>query len=192
MAIRYLLRSVVGILCLVSLAACGSNTPATQEIYTRVSEATLKAGDAIPAPSSDVIVTITGKIGTTNGAESIQMDRATLDAVGLVDYTVSDPFENKDITYRGVLMSDLLALWQVPSDATSLHIVALNDYSIEVPMEHFSLYPVIFAMQADGVDMPISTQGPAMLVYPYNHFEALNPAIYNDFWIWQIKSIEVR
>ena len=76
-------------------------------------------------------------------------------------------------------------------DATTLNIVALNDYAIDVPISDLRAYPVIFAMQANGDYMPVSTRGPAMLVYPYAEFPQLDPAIYNDFWIWQIKSIEV-
>jgi hypothetical protein len=39
--------------------------------------------------------------------------------------------------------------------------------------------------------MPISTRGPAMLVFPYNDFD-FDRAVYDNYWIWQIKSIEVQ
>jgi hypothetical protein len=88
-------------------------------------------------------------------------------------------------------MSDLLDIWQVGEDATILHMVALNDYAVDVPLADLREYPVIFALQADGAYMPIATRGPAMLVYPYDDFE-FDTAIYNDYWIWQIKAIDVR
>jgi hypothetical protein len=176
---------------LVLVAACTSDTPENEPVYTVVSEGTLNGGDAIPAPTGDVILTVTGNIGTTNVDDTIQMDLATIESLGLVDYTVQDPFENREITYRGVLMSDLLDVWQVGEDATTLHVVALNDYAVDVPIADLRNYPVLFALQADGEYMPISTRGPAMLVYPYNDFE-FDVAIYNDFWAWQIATIEVR
>jgi hypothetical protein len=159
--------------------------------YRVVSEASLSAGDAIPVPSWAVILTVTGKIGTTNIEDKIQMDIATIESLGQVDYTVTDPFEGIETTFRGVLMSDLLDLWQVSTDATTLHVVALNDYAIDVPISDLRTYPVIFALKANGEYLPVSTVGPARLVYPYGEY-ALDPALYNDFWIWQIKSIEVR
>ena len=176
---------------LVLATACTTDTPATETVYTVISEGTLNGGDTIPAPTGDVILTVTGNIGTTNVDDTIQMDLATVESVGLVDYTVQDPFENREITYRGVLMSDLLDVWQVGEDATTLHVVALNDYAVDVPLADLREYPVLFALQADGEYMPISTRGPAMLVYPYNDFE-FDVAIYNDYWAWQIATIEVR
>jgi hypothetical protein len=176
---------------IVLISACTTAEPANEMVYTQVTEATLAGGDAIPVPSADVIVTITGNIGTSNVGDSIQMDLATIESAGLVDYTLNDPFENREVTYRGVVMSDLLDIWQVGEDATILHMVALNDYAVDVPLADLREYPVIFALQADGAYMPIATRGPAMLVYPYDDFE-FDTAIYNDYWIWQIKAIEVR
>jgi hypothetical protein len=182
---------IVSYTLLVLATACTTNTPENETVYTVVSEGTLNGGDAIPAPTGDVILTVTGNIGTTNVDDTIQMDLATIESLGLVDYTVQDPFENREVTYRGVLMSDLLDVWQVGDDATTLHVVALNDYAVDVPLADLREYPVLFAVQAEGEYMPISTRGPAMLVYPYNDFE-FDVAIYNDYWAWQIATIEVR
>jgi hypothetical protein len=175
------------------VAACGPNaSPSTPTpVYTQVTEATLKKGSDIPVPTGDVILTVTGNVGTHNVGEEIQMDLASIEAVGLVDYTLTDPFEKREIAYQGPLMSSLLELWQVPDTATTLNMVALNDYAVDVPLKDLREYPVIFALKADGAYMPISTRGPAMLVYPYDDF-TFDQAVYNDYWIWQIKSIDVR
>jgi hypothetical protein len=174
---------------IVVLAACAPANNAN--FYKTVSEATLKAGDAIPEPSGEVILTVTGNIGTTNADDSILMDQAMIEAAGQIEYTVTDPFENKDTLYRGPLVSDLLKLWQVPEDATILEVSALDDYTADVPIEDLKKYPVIFALQQDGLYMPVSTRGPAMLVYPYNNFD-FKQEIYNDYWVWQINSINVK
>ena len=170
------------------LTACGSTT---KTVYTEVTKAVLKAGDKIPPPTGDVILTVTGKIGTTNSDQAIKMDLATIESVGLVDYKVKDPFEKTDTIFRGPLMSNLLDLWQISKNATKLHIVALNDYIVDVPIADLRQYPVIFALKQDGQYMPVSTRGPAMLVYPYNDFQ-FNQQVYNDYWAWQIKSIDVQ
>jgi hypothetical protein len=183
-----LLTGLFGFL-LFALIGCASAPAAT--VYTRITQAKLKAGDAIPKPTGDVIVTVTGKIGTTNSDKAIVMDLATIESVGLVDYTVTDPFNGGKVTFRGPVMSDLLDLWQVPQDATSLHVVALNDYVVDVPMPDLRKYPVIFALQQDGKYMPVETRGPAMLVYPYDNFQ-FDHNVYNNYWAWQIKTIDVR
>ncbi len=172
-------------------AACGSSAPTTKTVYTEVTKGTLKAGDKIPAPTGDVILTVTGKIGTTNSNGAIKMDLATIESVGLVDYKVLDPFQKKDTVFRGPLMGNLLDLWQVAKDATKLHVVALNDYVVDVPMSEVRKYPVVFALQQDGQYMPVSTRGPAMLVFPYNDFQ-FDQTVFNDYWAWQIKTIDVQ
>ena len=176
---------------LVVAAACGSSAPTAKTVYIEVTKGTLKAGDKIPAPIGDVILTVTGKIGTTNSDNAIKMDLATIESVGLVDYKVLDPFQKKDTVFQGPLMGSLLDLWQVSKDATKLHIVALNDYVVDVPMSEVRKYPTVFALKQDGQYMPVSTRGPAMLVFPYNDFQ-FDQTVFNDYWAWQIKSIDIQ
>jgi hypothetical protein len=178
-------------LFIIAATGCGSNTSTNKTVYSVVTTGTLKAGAKIPAPQGAVILTVTGKIGTTNSDASIKMDLPMIESVGQVSYKVTDPFEKKDVTYQGVLMSDLLALWQVSKDATSIHVVALDDYSVDVPIGDLTKFPVIFALREDSQYMPVSTHGPAMLVYPYNDYQ-FDPAVYNNYWAWQIKSMDIR
>lgn len=170
--------------------ACSSNV-AEVEVYKVLSDGTLSAGASIPTPTEDVVLTVTGLVGTTNIEERIEMDTPMLESLRTVEYTVTDPFEQNQVAYSGVLVSDLLDLWQVPAEATTLVVSALDDYQAEVPIEDLRKYPVVYAMKADGVPMPTSTRGPAMLVFPYDHFE-FDEQRYNDYWVWQIKSIEVK
>jgi hypothetical protein len=183
-------KVIVATLFLFVLTACNTS-PKPENVYQKVSDATLKAGAAIPAPKDSAILTVTGKIGAKNSGDNIEMDLPTLESVGLVDYKVADPFEKRPTVFRGVLMSSLLDLWKVDKDATTLEMVALNDYKVDVPIAELRQYPIIFALQQDGKYMPVSTRGPAMLVYPYDHFQ-FDRQKYDDRWIWQIKSIKVK
>ncbi|MEM7348066.1 MAG: hypothetical protein AAF485_27870 [Chloroflexota bacterium] len=175
-----------------ALIACSSfSGPDPDSVYTRVTDGDLKTGDSIPEPEGAIILTISGKIGTTNQDNQIVMDLATVERVGLVDYTVTDPFNNETITFRGVLMRDLLDLWQVDEAATALETIALNDYFVDVPIAPLREFPVIFALQANGEYMEVSDRGPAMLVFPYEEFEFEQP-LYDSYWVWQIAKIEAK
>lgn len=172
------------------LLSCKSEV-AFEEAYSVVAEATLKPGAAIPTPKAELLLTVTGKIGNVNRDNAILMDRTTIEAVGLVEYTVTDPFEQRPIRYRGVLMRDLLERWQVANDAITMQLTALNDYKIDIPLAEFHQYPILFALQADGLYMQTDYRGPAMLVYPVDqyHFELLTV---QRKWIWQIKAIDIQ
>ena len=119
------------------------------------------------------------------------MDLATIESLGVVEYTLDDPFENEEATFRGVLMSDLLDIWQVDEAATTLNMVALNDYAVDVSISDLREFPVIFAMQENGEYMTVARRGPAMLVFPYRDFE-FDETFYNNLWIWQIEMVEVQ
>lgn len=178
--------------CLVciALAACTA-TPKFDQAYTLVSPGSLHPGQAIPAPKAPIILTVTGKIGAKNQGDQIAMDLPALEAVGTAEYAISDPFENRKIVYRGILMRDLLKLWQVDKSAQTLHIVAINDYIVDVPVQEMQEYPVIFALQADGQYMKPDYHGPAMLIYPLDSYK-LDPVATMKKLIWQIKSIDVQ
>ncbi len=172
------------------LTACEAK-PKFEDIYTVITPATLQPGAPIPTPQDEPMLTITGKVGTTNSDNAIVMDRATVEQAGVVEYTVTDPYEERPVRYQGVLMRDLLALWQVPADAETVQMVALNDYTIDIPLQDFYDYPVLFALQADGEYMEPDYRGPAMLVYPVDTYE-FDPMMVQRKWIWQIKAITIQ
>ena len=161
------------------------------DVYTIVTEGALRPGDLIPQPEQDVILTVNGKVGTANEGSAIVMDRPTIEQVGLVEYSVQDPFADRQILYRGVLMRDLLDLWQIAEGVKTVRLTALNDYQIDIPLEEFYTYPVLFAMQADGVYMEPDYQGPAMLVFPVDDYE-FDAVTIRRRWIWQIKAIDLE
>src|SRR5678809_787708 len=70
------------------LVACSQAVPSTPTTYTIVSEGTLKPGDAVPAPTGDVVLTIDGKIKQTNSGDTLQFDMQTLESLGVVQYEV--------------------------------------------------------------------------------------------------------
>jgi hypothetical protein len=108
-----------------------------------------------------------------------------------VEYEVVDPFENRKQLFRGVLMRELLNLWQVKAEATTLDMVALNDYHVDLPIALMREKPLLFALQADGEYMRPDYRGPAMLVFPYGYYQFKRP-LYDAYWIWQIKAITVK
>lgn len=174
--------------------------PSFDAVYSRVSPATLQVGQPIPVPRGEPIVTVTGNINahqsqiSTKSGENAQivMDRTSLEVVGLVEYTVKDLFEPKVNRFRGVLMRDLLNQWQVPSSASNVTLTALNDYKITIPIQLLRQYPVLFAMDQDGVAMQPDYRGPAMIVMPYEQYPSVQELAEPNYWIWQITKIHIE
>ncbi|MER7072447.1 molybdopterin-dependent oxidoreductase [Terrabacter sp. NPDC000476] len=190
-------RTALAALALVALSmlsACGSDSaapvasPRTTMPYAVVQPASLVRGAAVPAPTGPTVLTVTGKVA---GGKPVTFDMATLEKLGLVEYSVMDKqAEGRRVTFRGVLLSDVLATVGA-SSATSLHTVALNDYAVDIPVSDTRTYPVLLATTVDGKRMSVEKYGPVRVVYPTDG-ATLDPAVYDPRWIWQLTTVEVR
>ncbi|MEM7530688.1 MAG: molybdopterin-dependent oxidoreductase [Chloroflexota bacterium] len=182
---------------LVGCLAASTEQP-FEDAYTVVTEASISADDVLPRPTGDVILVVSGQIGKSNSAENsetklVEFDRELVESLGLSEFTILDPFEEREVTYRGVLVRDLLNGLQVDASATDMLATALNDYAITIPLEQFHEYPVLMALQSDGEYMTPDYRGPLMFVYPMHQYDFGKLDIpYRDNWIWQIKSIEIQ
>ncbi len=163
-----------------------------EDVYLQITAPQIGTNHPIPLPKNETILTVTGNVRNTNQGDAIVMDRLTLESVGLVEYSVKDLFENEHRLFRGVLMRDLLDLWQITPETTTLEITALNDYQINVPIEWLQEFPVLLALQQDGTDMPRDYRGPTMLIFPYEQFPDMSEFSVEFYWIWQIKTIHAK
>jgi hypothetical protein len=132
---------------------------------------------------------MSGKIGATNATTGVELDLATIERMGLIRYTAHDPWLEKDLEFTGVLVTDLLAAVGAESDATSLRITALDDYQVVISLADARRWPIMLATQTGGAPMTIEDKGPTRIVFPSD--PNIDTVRYKDFWIWQIKTIEV-
>jgi hypothetical protein len=178
---------------LTALVACNRAEVVTvEEVYAVVSAAEIEAGDPVPPPAGPVILTIRGNIENTNVDDTLQFDMATLERLGLVEYSVDDKqAEGGEALFRGVLIDQLLAVAGAAADATTLNTVALNDYGVEIPITDVRTYPVLLATAVDGERMDVARYGPTRVIYPYGFYD-LDETVYDPRWIWQLATIEVR
>ncbi|GAB4553072.1 MAG: molybdopterin-dependent oxidoreductase [Anaerolineales bacterium] len=183
------LRTFALFLLILLLSACADQT---KTVYTVVAPASLKPGDAIPAPSGEVILTVSGKISAKNNGDTLQMDLATLEKLGLVEYDIHDPWMKEQVTYTGVLMSDFLKFIQADSTAELVHIVALDDYQVDLSVRELQKWPVLLATRANGAYMTVNENGPTRIIFPFDQYPEIDKKDYQDLSIWNIVSMEVR
>ena len=150
--------------------------------------AALAAG--LTTPKGEVILTVSGRIATTNRDATAVFDRDMLEALPGRTTETETPWTKGRARFRGPLGSALLDA--VGAEGTTLHIVALNDYAVDVPVEDFRKWPVILATRKDDQPMSVRDKGPLFVIYPFD----LDRGLYNEKYFsrsaWQVKSIEVR
>lgn len=182
------------ILIAMSLVACSTTdtTEETADTYTTISDAEITVGDSVPTPTNNVVLTVAGAISNTNVDDTLQFDMDTLEKLGLIEYSVDDQqAEGGVVTFQGVLLNDILDIAGIADNATNLDTIALNDYSIDIPLSDAQDYPVMLATRVDGERMTIDRYGPIRIVYPYESYE-FDTVIYDPRWIWQLSSIVVE
>ena len=92
--------------------------------------------------------------------------------------------------FDGPLLSDVLKL--APVQGKTLHIFALDDYSISIPWSDMAQYGVILAHSQDGQRMSRRRFGPLFVIYPRDKFASLQTPITGAKFIWQVCRIDVE
>jgi hypothetical protein len=149
-----------------------------------------QALEPLPAPAGPVILTVAGSIAVTNGDSGAAFDRDMLYALGISELTTTTPWTDGQRVFSGVLGRAVLA--RVGAEGTTVLAFALNDYTVEIPMEDFEKYDVLLATEMDGEEMLVSDKGPIWIVYPRDSDPELQDRRMHDRWVWQLKALQVQ
>ena len=145
---------------------------------------------ALEAPAGPVILVVSGKLGNTNVGDEAHFDREMLKALPQHETVTHTPWHDGEVSFVGPLGRDLLEA--VGAEATNMHITALNDYAVDVPVEDFMTYDVLLAMSANGRALRVRDQGPIFIIYPFDERPELRNDITINRSVWQVKRIDLE
>ena len=94
-------------------------------------------------------------------------------------------------TFQGPRLRAVLEPLNVGPDA-SLKMVALNDFSSNVPAVDAFDYDVILAVLRDGEPMSVRDKGPIWVIYPMDDHAELRNDSFNGRLVWQLKTIAIK
>jgi hypothetical protein len=155
----------------------------------------LLAADFAPAaplgqPAEKPVLTISGKIADTNRDGSAVFDRAMLEGLGMTSFVTATPWYKEPVKFEGVTLDRLMSA--VGASGDRLVIIALNDYSAELPLADARKYKVILALKRDGEYLSVRDKGPLFIVYDFDSDPDLRNQKFYARSVWQIARIEVR
>ncbi|MGV2112169.1 molybdopterin-dependent oxidoreductase [Agrobacterium salinitolerans] len=149
-----------------------------------------RAEDAMK-PSGETILTISGEISQENTSDSkYALDLAMLDTMPQREFSTSTIWTKGKITYRGVQLKTLLD--QLGAKGKTLHMIAINDYAVDVPVTDAVDGGPILATHANGKPLSVREKGPVWLIYPFDDKPEYRSEVIYSRAIWQLKAIEVR
>ena len=138
-----------------------------------------------PALAQDVpSVTVTSSSG------SVTFSRNQLEAMGLVSIKTSTPWNVGVVNFEGVPMT--LLLEKAKAQGATATVIALNDYSVDIPTSDFAKFGTILAIKRNGKYMPVDDQGPFFVMYPFDSNPVLQGQPYHGRAVWQVKAISVE
>jgi hypothetical protein len=185
---------MVALVVALAVAACGGKDEAAPPAAAPsastpqvVDDGSLAAGQEIAAPKGEVVLTVTGDIGTANEGKKLALDLASLEQMRRVRLEAAEPFLKRRVMFEGVLLSDLLAVAGVPDSASKISLTALDDYKVDFKMADVRSSQMLLATKADGKHMPVDRSGPIRVVFPDSSSLGRNP----DLWIWSVESMKV-
>jgi hypothetical protein len=138
-----------------------------------------------PALAQDLpSVTITSSSG------SVTFDRNQLEAMGLISIKTSTPWNEGVVNFEGVPLA--LLLDKAKAQGATATVIALNDYSVDIPTSDFTKFGTILAVKRNGKYMPVDDQGPFFVMYPFDSNPILQGQPYHGRAVWQVKAISVK
>lgn len=146
------------------------------------------AGD-LAAPTGDVLLTVSGNIGTTNVDATAQFDLEMLRSVGSDTIQTTTIWTEGDQQFVGVYLKAILDTLGVTEG--TVRASAINDYSIEIPVADVTADAPMIAYENNGSPMSIRDKGPLWIVYPYDSAPEYQTEVIYSRSIWQLDRLEI-
>ena len=168
-----------------------------RRIFVMAGLAALAAFAACPAAAMDGVSAYTppgdadpkASFVWTDGSGGRTVTIAEIETLPMVRISTGTGWAETATTFEGVLLADFLAHFGA-KDAASITVRAIDNYSAEIPREHWLTYPVLLATRADGRPLGRRDRGPARIVYPVSIVPELAGTEYSNRSVWLITEIE--
>lgn len=151
--------------------------------------ATLHAAETLEAPSGPVVLTVSGAISVTNVGDTAQFDLELLQDLPGSEITTSTIWTEGTITFTGIPLSALLD--RVGATGAVIKAAAINDYTIEIPMDSVEAGAPLVAYKMNGDIMSRRDKGPLWIVYPFDADAKYRSEVVYSRSIWQLDRITI-
>ncbi|MDX1779906.1 MAG: hypothetical protein R3256_01180 [Thalassovita sp.] len=114
-----------------------------------------------------------------------------IEALGLHEFSVYNPFELREDLYTGVFVKEFVEAFGA-DDIVEISATAIDDYTITFSREEWLRYPIVFAIRVNGEYIGFDKKGPMRVIFPEydpnkSEYQELLPK-----WMWMITQIEFK
>jgi len=133
------------------------------------------------------LLTVSGKLDKPNSGSDFVLDQAYFDSKS-VEVKMDDPWMGDGITYKGVLIRDVLTAAGVPADAKTFRVVATDKKGLDIAIEDAKKWDIMLARWANGDELKEDTGGPVKIVFPADSRQTYT----DEQWMWWLTTAEVK
>ena len=142
------------------------------------------------APSDEVILTVNGAVTQTNSAGGAEFDMEMLQALPASGFDTTTSWTEGKTRFDGVPLKALLDA--VGAKGTTVTATALNNYSVEIPLDVLEDQVPIVAYHINGEPFSRRDKGPLWIVFPYDAGPAYQTELVYGWSIWQLSGLTVN
>ena len=147
--------------------------------------------DPLPKPQGgEIILTIAGAIANSNGDGSAFLDLALLKTLPAKQIVTETPWTKGVHTFTGVPLESLMA-WVGARDKT-VTVEALNDYSVDLPVDDGPKHGALVVYLFDGQPMLASDRGPLWILYPFTERAETRSETFYQRAVWNLFRMTVH
>lgn len=145
--------------------------------------------ESLPAPTGEVILTVSGNIEHTNAGAQAHLDRDMLMAMEPRVIETNTPWHSEPGRFEGPLFRAVLSA--VGARGERVQVQALDGFEAEIPVSDLETYDVILAMKRNGDTMAIRDLGPLFVLYPFDDHPELLTEMIRFRSVWQVDHLHV-
>lgn len=145
--------------------------------------------EELPVPEADSLLTVSGHISRTNVQDTAQFDLEMLKAMTVTTVTTTTIWTEGEQVFEGVPLAALLVA--VGAEGTTVLASAINDYTVEIPVDSITEDVPIVAFSQNGEEMSRRQKGPLWIIYPYDSDPEYQTEVVYSRSIWQLDRIEL-
>ena len=147
------------------------------------------AANDMPLPTGDAVLTISGQIDHMNVEQSAVFDMAMLQNLPEKTFETTTLWTEGKTTFAGVALADVLEA--IGAETGVIRASAINDYTIEIPVDTVTATAPIIAYEMNGEPMSRRQKGPLWIVYAYDSDAAFRTEVIFSRSIWQLDRMEI-
>lgn len=143
----------------------------------------------LAAPTGEQVLKVDGAISVTNSDGAALFDMDMLTALPAGEFTTTTQWTEGAKTFKGVPLKALLE--SLGASGTKITATALNNYSVDIPMDALNDDAPIVAYSIDGETFSRRDKGPLWIVFPYDSSAEYQTELVFGWSIWQLATLTV-